>query len=206
MAKPHIQTQIQSARLTLSAMAETELSLYQQLYGDASTMQFIGPCYDQAQSEQFFRRCLKQSMHLQSPWYFFAIRLHQQQQAIGFISLIPTQHRAAPFELGIMLSAEARGLGYADEALTALFLHCFLEAKQPSLLARVNPSNKGAVKHIRNFGFTEAPDDMPKQQPLQNYLLAASAENICYLQQLAARFVQLQQSQQQSALTAEAVF
>lgn len=195
-----IQDGILSARLTLSFITDTELSLYQRLYGDSSTMQFIGPCYDQAQSAEFFRRCLQQSKHPTSPWYYFAIRLHQQQQAIGFVSLIPTQYPAAPFELGIMLSAEARGQGYADEALTALFLHCFTILELPALLARVNPENKGATKHIRHFGFIAAPADIPEQQGLQNYLLTASADNIRSLKNLATGFARLQQSQTQAAL------
>lgn len=196
-----IQDGIQSARLSLSLITDTELSLYQRLYGDSATMQFIGPCYDQAQSAEFFRRCLKQSKLPESPWYYFAIRLHQQQQqAIGFVSLIPTRYPAAPFELGIMLSAEARGLGYADEALTALFLHCFTILELPALLARVNPENKGATKHIQHFGFVQAPTDIPEQQGLQNYLLTASADTRCYLKNLAAGIARLQENQNQAAL------
>lgn len=206
MIKHVIQAGIPSARLTLSTITDAELSLYQRLYGDSSTMQFIGPCYDQAQSAEFFRRCLQQSKHPTSPWYYFAIRLHQQQQAIGFISLIPTQYPAAPFELGIMLSAEARGQGYADEALTALFLHCFTLLELPALLASVNPDNKGATKHIRHFGFIAAPAEIPAQQGLQNYLLAASADNIRYLKKLATGFARLQQSQTQAAVAADSIY
>ncbi len=183
-----IKKHIQSARLSLTAMSQTELALYQNLYADPVTMQYIGPCFDKAQSAVFFQNCLKKIAKADSGWHFFAIVLHQQQNAIGFISLIQKPFAQAPFELGIILSAEARGLGYADEALTALFLHCFIDAKIPALLACVDPRNKGAVKHIQHFGFVEAPAELKKSPELNSYLLHATAGNIAYLQGLRQQF------------------
>lgn len=198
-----IEKYIQSARLTLSAMAETELSLYQNLYADPVTMQYIGPCFDKTQSAVFFQNCLKRIAKADSGWHFFAIQLHQQQEAIGFISLIQKPFTQAPFELGIILSAEARGLGYADEALTALFLHCFIQARIPALLACVDPRNKGAVKHIQHFGFVDAPLELKKSPELNSYLLHNNAGNIAYLQGLCEQFAGQQVRTEQSAKAAQ---
>jgi RimJ/RimL family protein N-acetyltransferase len=183
-----IQKYIQSARLNLTAITNEELALYQSLYCDPVTMKFIGPCYDRAQSEVFFQRNLKRTEQTDSGWYFFAIKLTAKPDVIGFITLIEKPSSPAPFELGIMLSSAGRGLGYADEALTALFLHCFTEAKVPVLRARVNPLNQGAIKHIKQFGFVVSPDELQKNAELDSYLLFASAENIKYLQQLSHKF------------------
>jgi len=179
---------IQSARLNLAAMTNEELTLYQNLYADPVTMKYIGPCYDKAQSEVFFQRNLKRTENADSGWHFFAIKLNDQPQVIGFISLIAKPESLAPFELGIMLSSAGRGLGYADEALTTLFLHCFTEAEIPALGARVNPQNRGAVKHIQQFGFVETPDELQENAELQRFLLYPTAENILFLQQLRDHF------------------
>ncbi|OBP14800.1 hypothetical protein A5320_13860 [Rheinheimera sp. SA_1] len=195
-----IQKFIRSARLSLSAMTQAELTLYQNLYADPVTMQYIGPCFDKEQSAVFFQNCLKRIKKADSGWHFFAIQLHNQKDAIGFISLIKKPFVEAPFELGIILSATARGLGYADEALTALFLHCFIGAKVPALLACVDPRNLGAVKHIKHFGFVDAPAVLKKSAELNSYLLHATADNISYLRTLSQQFSEQQFDKPQPAL------
>ncbi|MBU2279285.1 MAG: GNAT family N-acetyltransferase [Gammaproteobacteria bacterium] len=199
-----IKKQIKSARLTLTAITQSELALYQSLYGDPVTMQFIGPCYDPAESAVLFQRCLKRTEQANSGWHFFSVQLagqlqhhaqHEQQKAIGFITLIAKKSNVAPFEFGIVLSTARRGLGYAAEALTALFLHCFCQANIPALLARVNPNNNGMLKHIRQFGFVAAPAEPQQNTPpeknaeLTSYVLYPSAENIALLNKLSQSFL-----------------
>lgn len=183
-----IQKHIQSARLSLSAMTSAELTMYQNLYADPVTMQYIGPCFDKEQSAIFFKNCLKKTEKADSGWHFFSIALNGQKEAFGFISLISKPFVQAPYELGIILSSTARGLGYADEALAALFLHCFVDAQVPALLACVNPNNLGAVKHIKHFGFVDAPASLKKSDELESYLLHATAKNIAYLRKLIGQF------------------
>jgi RimJ/RimL family protein N-acetyltransferase len=193
-----IEKQIQSARLTLTAITQSELALYQSLYGDPVSMQFIGPCYDAAESAVLFQRCLKRTEQADSGWHFFSIQLagqHEQQKVIGFITLIAKKSNVAPFEFGIVLNTAGRGLGYAAEALTALFLHCFCQANIPALLARVNPNNNGMLKHIRQFGFVAAPAEPQQNTPpekyveLTSYVLYPSAKNIALLNQLSQSFL-----------------
>ncbi|RVU33382.1 N-acetyltransferase [Rheinheimera riviphila] len=195
-----IQKCIQSVRLSLSVLASSELELYQRLHADPVTMQYIGPCYEKEQSAVFFKNCLKKTEKADSGWHFFAIQLTGQTDAIGFISLIAKPFVEAPYELGIILSATARGLGYADEALTALFLHCFTDAKVPALLACVDPRNLGAVKHIKHFGFVDAPAALKKSAELNSYLLHATADNISYLRTLSQQFSEQQFDKPQPAL------
>ncbi len=196
-----IEKYIQSARLTLTAITQAELALYQSLYGDPVSMQFIGPCYDPAESAVLFQRCLKRAEQANSGWHFFSIQLagqheqHEQQKVIGFITLIAKKSNVAPFEFGIALSTAERGLGYAAEALTTLFLHCFCQANIPALSARVNPNNKRMLKHIRQFGFVVAPAEFQQNENTENsavltsYVLYPSAENIALLNQLSRSFM-----------------
>lgn len=183
-----IKQHIQSARLSLAAITHEELTLYQKLHADPVTMKFIGPCFDEAQSKVFFQRSLKHTEKADSSWNYFAVKLNGHSQVIGFVTLIAKPKSAAPFEAGIMLSAEGRGLGYADEALTALFLHCFTEANVPALGARVNPQNLAAVKHIKQFGFVAAPAEQQENTELQRYFLYPTTQNILLLQRLNDRF------------------
>ena len=67
-----VQNHIQSARLSLTAMSQTELTLYQNLYADPVTMQYIGPCFDKEQSAVFFQNCLKRIKKADSGWNFFS--------------------------------------------------------------------------------------------------------------------------------------
>jgi RimJ/RimL family protein N-acetyltransferase len=184
----HIKKHIQSARLSLVAITNEELALYQNLHADPVTMKFIGPCFDEAQSKVFFQRSLKHTEKADSSWNYFAVKLNGHSQVIGFVTLIAKPKSAAPFEAGIMLSPEGRGLGYADEALTALFLHCFTEAQVPALGARVNPQNLAAVKHIKQFGFVDAPDEHQEKTELDRYFLYPTDQNMRLLQQLSERF------------------
>ena len=195
-----VQKHIKSARLHLSAMTSSARELYQTLYVDPVTMQYIGPCYNKEQSAVFFKNCLKKTENPDSGWHFYSIQLIEQTESIGFISLIAKPFLEAPYEFGIMLKATARGLGYADEALTALFLHCFIEAKVPALLACVDPRNPGMMKHIKHFGFVDAPAALKKSAELNSYLIHASADNISYLRTLGQQFSEQQFDKPQPAL------
>lgn len=187
-----VQNTIHSARLSLSAITCAERELYQQLYADPLTMQYIGPCYPAEQSAFFFKHCLEKTVNPDSGWFFYAIQLFNQTDAIGFISLIAKPFVEAPYEIGILLKTTARGLGYAEEALTALFLHCFTEAKVPALLACVDPDNPGMQKHIKGFGFVDAPALLSIKPKLNSYVLSASADNISYLHAQSRQFFDCQ--------------
>lgn len=183
-----VQNTIHSARLSLSSITSAECELYQQLYADPVTMQYIGPCYPAEQSAVFFKHCLEKTANPDSGWHFYAIHLLNQTDTMGFISLIAKPFVEAPYEFGILLKKTARGLGYAEEALTALFLHCFTEAKIPALLVCVDPDNAGMQKHIQRFGFVDAPAALSIKPKLNSYVLSASVDNISYLRALSRQF------------------
>ena len=189
-----IQPHIQSARLQLTAITAAELELYQTLYADPVTMQYIGPCYQKEQSAVFFQNCLEKTEQSDSGWHFYAIQLPVQAEAIGLVSLIAKPFTDAPYELGIVLKATSRGADYAIEALTALFLHCFTAAKIPALLACGDAQNPGMMKLIKYFGFVDAPAAYKKRAALSSFLLHATADNINFLRQLSQQFEQRQQT------------
>jgi len=183
---------IQSGRLSLTALTAADLPLYQSLYNNPLTMQFVGPCYPPAQSALYFQHCLTKTQTAGSGWHFYTIKLRHQAKAVGLVSLIAKPFTQAPYEFGILLETTARGCGYAEEALTALFLYCFTIAKLPALLACVAPDNPGMQKHLSHFGFVNAPAALKKNAKLNSYLLLSTADTILQLTKRQQQFCRAQ--------------
>lgn len=129
-------------------------------------MQNIAAPYSTDQIPAMFQRCLKADRKTHSERRFYTLHSRQDQTAIGMISRVPTGFPQAPSELGIMLLAQARGTGAADEALASLCLYCFEQLQMPAVMVRCHPQNKGACQLNIRLGFTAAPVELQDQSGL----------------------------------------
>lgn len=153
-------------QLTILHLSESNLSLFEALYCNTTTMQNIAAPYRSEQIPAMFQRCLKADRKTDSERRFYTLLSRQQQSAIGMISRVPTGFAQAPAELGIMLLAQARGTGAADEALASLCLYCFEQLQMPAVMVRCHPQNKGACQLNIRLGFTAAPVELQDQSGL----------------------------------------
>lgn len=147
-------------QLSIEPLRDTDQPLFEALYCDSATMQNIATPYAAEDIPAMFQRCLKADQKAGSVRRFYVLHSRLSHSPIGMISRVPTGLIQAPAELGIMLLAQARGKGCADEALASLCLHCFQQLQMAAVMVRCHPENKGACQLNIRLGFTAAPAEL----------------------------------------------
>ena len=133
----------------LRALADTDLALYQALYTDAQTMQFIGPCLTEEQSARSFRAALAPGGHLNGQRFLVA-ELGEPPHAIGLCGLSLSVQGA---ELGIILLRQFRGSGIARATVSLLVNHTFEQFTGDWICVDYGALNLRAARLFAALGF-----------------------------------------------------
>jgi RimJ/RimL family protein N-acetyltransferase len=83
------------------------------------------------------------------------LRVHQDREAIGWISLRVNDRTPRVGEVGYSLLQTARGKGYATEALRAVIDEAFLLGELDEVQACIVPENSASRKVLDRTGFRE---------------------------------------------------
>lgn len=115
---------ITTARLRLRALTLRDAPTFRALYCDPNVMRHIG----KPMTPHFARTCLSATVEAaRKPGgpRFFVIAGREVRQSVGLCSIRPVPPPDARVELGLMLLRQARGQGFAREALAALIDFAF---------------------------------------------------------------------------------
>lgn len=77
-------------------------------------------------------------------------------QPVGVVDLFDFEPIAQRVELGILIAEEARGLGYAKEALEMVVRYVFDYLRCHQIMAKVNAKNEPSLKLFNDMEFTQA--------------------------------------------------
>lgn len=144
---------INSLRLTLRPIAQTDAEAIFSYRSDADTNQYQGwvpQTLDEVR--QFINR---QTAEFNEPdtWYQLAIIRNEDQKLIGDIGIhfVGANNRQA--ELGCTLHKEFHGNGYAAEAMRAVIHHLFSTLNKHRIFASVDPENTASIRLLERLGF-----------------------------------------------------
>ena len=141
---------VTTARLRLRPLTRHDLSLFRELYGDKETVRYIGRPLASARALASLRATVSATGG-PGELQFFVIQ-RRRGPAIGLCSIRPTVDIRCQ-EIGVMLLREARGYGYATEALGMLMTTAFQALPISSVSVQYRHANASMASVCDNLGF-----------------------------------------------------
>lgn len=151
--KPEVADSIDSARVSMRALAPADAALFCDLFTDPQTMQFIGPPLSRQRAMRSFHKILD-SMQREPPERLLLTVLDRATGTtigIGSIQSFDAARRCA--EAGIMLKTGARAHGLAIEAFATLVAHAFARFALDEVRARIAADHAVAERVLIGVGF-----------------------------------------------------
>lgn len=139
-----------TGRLVMRPLSGVDAAIFQELYTDAQTMQFIGTPLSPERATRSFRKYMKAPAAKQ---LLFAIREKAGGPAIGICAVQQLDEQGRRAELGIMLRPAVHGQGFAKESLSALIAHAFKWLAVDELWARVAAAHAVVERLVLSVGF-----------------------------------------------------
>lgn len=144
---------LSSPRLTLRAVAETDLPDLLEINGDPEVTRFLP--YDAWQSLDDGVAWLRRMEALAgtgSGQQLVVVR-NADARVIGTLLLFKFEERSARLELGYVLGKRYWGQGLMREALEAICAHAFSALAIRRIEAEVNPANEASNRLLQRLGF-----------------------------------------------------
>ncbi|QYJ93014.1 GNAT family N-acetyltransferase [Shewanella spartinae] len=156
-----------SERLTMRPIDESDKALYRRLYCDERVMRHIGAPLTQAQADRAFQTALSQMHRALSgaapacQYMNWAIVEQRSQHAIGIQGLTWQGEDRTQAEIGIMLTPEANGKLYPEEAMGSLMEYAYLKLGVTRILANFAAKNLATECFVKKLGFVFDADALP---------------------------------------------
>lgn len=106
----------------------------------------------EAEVREFITRSLAASPNIRGTWFQFAICLRDSDELIGDCGLHFPDDGLEQVEVGITLSPDHRGAGYATEALAVLFRYVFDDLAKHRIVASIDPENVHSIRLLERLG------------------------------------------------------
>jgi ribosomal-protein-alanine N-acetyltransferase len=119
------QVELNTARLLLRSIRESDEALYCDLFCDADTMRHIGPPWTRAEAARAFRGVLEATRCTPPRALFMTLIPKDTRQPIGLCTLQNFDAARRQTELGVMLLPSRREQMFATDALIAVIGHAF---------------------------------------------------------------------------------
>jgi RimJ/RimL family protein N-acetyltransferase len=139
-----------SSRLLMRPLSGADAGIFQELFTDARTMEFIGPPLSPQRAARSFKKYVDSSAARQ---LFFVIIEPLLGQAIGLCALQELDERRRSVEVGIMLKPAFHARGFATEGLAALVGHAFGLLPVDEVRAQVAAINTVVERLVLSVGF-----------------------------------------------------
>jgi RimJ/RimL family protein N-acetyltransferase len=121
-------------------------------YGDADAMRFwdAPPSRDVAET----RRRIEQSFEWDPTWQAaWAVLSGTTDQLVGMVNYHARNQRHRRLSVGWILLPRHWGLGYMQEAASALLAHCFGPLQTHRVEAEIEPDNSRSIRLAERLGF-----------------------------------------------------
>lgn len=141
-------------RLRVRPLCPHDEALYCRLYTDPGTMRHIGAPLSAAAALRNFQKACGLASRPEPAMALWIIDEKDSGAAVGLLARVRHGDVRDMAELGIMLTAEARGRGLAAEALGALVDRLFAQPGTDRLWTSHLPRNLPMVRLMRRLGFS----------------------------------------------------
>ncbi len=144
---------MQSARIQLRRLKQSDFGHMRKLETDADTMKFTPARVPQTE-EQTLKRLttqIEQETHHEAPFGFWAAELIDTKEFVGWCMLMPTDMMYP--EIGYMITKEFRGKGFASEVCKLLIDTAFKGDRVECISARTNLTNDISIRVLEKVGF-----------------------------------------------------
>jgi [ribosomal protein S5]-alanine N-acetyltransferase len=152
MSDPPAVPELQTPRLRLRRLVETDAPGLHVAYGDPAAMRFWDALPSRDLAETAAR--IRQSIEISPQWHaMFAVLLRDAGEFVGMVNYhrrVPQQRRLA---VGWILVPAWSGQGLAEEATRALLNHCFTALDTHRIEAHIEPENAASIRLAERLGF-----------------------------------------------------
>ena len=150
--------QIRFDSLTIEPLQAEDEDLFVNVYADPQTMHFIGLPLSRKRARANFRHALRQWRAEPAAFLYWRIRHAGWTRPIGLIALVfDREGERCRAEIGMILRADARGLGLSRFAMWMLARHAFERGIADELVARHSPSHDAARRLVERLGYRHEP-------------------------------------------------
>jgi ribosomal-protein-alanine N-acetyltransferase len=144
---------LETSRLRLRTIEESDAPIYYRFFSDQETMRFYPSTRTLKETQEFVRR--QKERYAQDGYGPWAIILKSDNSLIGYCGLIhQIVDSADEMEIGYLVSREYWRRGYASEAAIACRDYAFQELKSKRLISLIDPANMASIGVARNVGMS----------------------------------------------------
>lgn len=141
-------------RLLIRPLALQDKALYLSLYTDAKIMRNIGEPLTTAAAEKAFASTLKVMNKPEPKILSWAIVDNRTHKEIGLQALkVSNNKKCRTAEIGIMLSSQANGKLFPEEAMGALMEYAFTQLNIDCINAFYSKNNLATKRFVNKLGF-----------------------------------------------------
>lgn len=151
-------TSLQTSRLHLRPLADSDQEIYCRLYIDPAVMARVGPPLSRKVAQEAFGRVLRQVAADPPRAHYWMLCERDTPAVVGLMALVFDRDDRTSAEVGVLVLANAQGQGHATEAIAALVDNVFAEPGISRLWTRHAPGHVAMTRLMRSLGFTQCAD------------------------------------------------
>lgn len=140
-----------TGRMVLRSLAESDATLFCDLYTDPEIMHFIGTPLSLQRALKSFRAALQLTQQRPIESLFLTVVDKIAQQGIGICSI---ELRGSKAEVGIILRADSRAGGRAKEALGGTVALAFSLLPLDAVIVRISAGHRAAERLVVGLGLS----------------------------------------------------
>lgn len=153
---------LETTRLRLRPLGDTDQQLYIDLYTGPDTMRYVGRPLTREKAVAYFKRAVHRQSEPSPGGKVFVIEEKSTQHRLGICATANFDGQAASIETGVMLLPPFRAQGYARETLTALVDGIFTHAPVDEVRVQFSGLSLAAARLSERVGLrppASAPQD-----------------------------------------------
>ncbi|SMC29359.1 ribosomal-protein-alanine N-acetyltransferase [Andreprevotia lacus DSM 23236] len=147
---------LETERLLLREIRDSDASALFAIYGDTALMRWFGmdPLVDLAAAQNLVKVFASWRL-LPNPGTRWAIQIKGETALVGTCGLFSWNRESRKCVVGYDLAAPVHGRGYMREALSAVISWGFMNMELNRIEAQIHPENTQSLKLARAIGFAE---------------------------------------------------
>lgn len=155
MAADHPFIELRTPRLVLRRFRPTDAPAFQAYRADPDVARYQGwdTTYSLDDAESFMIAIAQTSPGTPGEWFQFAVTSSSTGLLIGDVGLRTDAEDSQPPELGVTLSAEHQGNGYATEMAASVVAYAFETLAATAIRAITDARNQPSIRLLERLGF-----------------------------------------------------
>ena len=146
-------TQLESKRLTIRRFKHADLEPFQAYRADPDVARYQAwENYTRVDAERFYEEMSATHPDVPGKWFQFAIEVKGTSDMIGDLGMVTVADEPRQVMMGITLSAQHQGNGYATEAFLRLLEYAFDDLSKHRVIATTDCLNARSIALLERVG------------------------------------------------------